>query len=63
MTCAEFAQQDNAQQMATIAALQSAASQMQISENLMANDIHRLLTTKCAENPDMMVGEAAKGMK
>jgi hypothetical protein len=39
MVCSDFAKQDEAGQMATIAALQSATSQMEISQTLMADDI------------------------
>lgn len=62
MACKDFAAQDHTQQMGTIAALQSAASQMQISQTLMANDIFNQLTTKCTGHPDMMISDAVKDM-
>lgn len=62
MACKDFAAQDHTQQMATIAALQSSASQMQIGQTLMANDIFNQLTTKCTGHPDMMISDAVKGM-
>ena len=63
MTCADFSQQDRTGQMATIAAIQSATSQMQVSQTLMADDIFRQLTTMCTGHDDMMVADAVKQMK
>jgi hypothetical protein len=61
MTCADFAMQDDAGKMATVAALQSATSQMQSSQTVMADDIFRELTTRCSGNDGMMLMEAADG--
>jgi hypothetical protein len=57
MTCAEFSQQTETEQMGTIAAIQSATSQMQVSQTLMANDIFRQLTTMCSGHDDMMLAD------
>lgn len=60
MTCADFAKQDHTQQMQTIAAVQTATSQMQASQNLQSDEIFSQLITKCSGHDDMMVMDALK---
>lgn len=59
-TCAEFAKQDHAGQMATIAAVQAFTSQKQAGQQLMSDEIFTQLTTKCAGHDDMMIMDAMK---
>ena len=47
VTCGDYSMMDNAQQMETIAALESEASQMAVEQNLTADAIHEKLASDC----------------
>jgi hypothetical protein len=61
VTCGDYTMMDNAQQMETIAALESEASQMDGGEALTAEAIHEKLAADCEGKVDVMVIEVVRG--
>jgi hypothetical protein len=61
VTCGDFTLMDNAQQMETLAALESETSQMASEQNLTAEAIHQKLTADCEGKVDMLVVDVMKG--
>jgi hypothetical protein len=63
VTCGDYSAMDNAQQMETIAAIESLTSEMASEEQLTAEAIHQKLAADCANQVDMLVIEVVKGYK
>ncbi len=61
VTCGDYSIMDNAQQMETIAALESETSQMASEQNLTADAIHERLAADCADQVDVLVIDVIKG--
>ena len=61
VTCGDYSAMDNAQQMETIAALESQTSQMASEQQLTADQIHEKLAAECQGQVDMLVIEVLKG--
>lgn len=61
VTCGDYSAMDNAQQMETIAALESQASQMSSDFNLTADQIHQKLAAECQGQVDVLVIEVLTG--
>ena len=61
VTCGDFSAMDNAQQMETLAALESETSQMDAEQNLTAEAIHQKLTAECKDKVDILVIDVIKG--
>ena len=61
VTCGDYSIMDNAQQMETIAALESEASQMSADQNLTADAMHEKLAADCANQVDVLVIDVIKG--
>jgi hypothetical protein len=63
VTCGDYALMDNAQQMETIAAIESLTSEMAAEEQLTAAAIHEKLAADCKDQVDVLVIELVKGYK
>jgi hypothetical protein len=63
VTCGDYSAMDNAQQMETIAAIESLTGEMAAEEQLTADQIHEKLAADCANQVDMLVIEVVKGYK
>jgi hypothetical protein len=63
VTCGDYSAMDNAQQMETIAAIESQTSEMATEESLDAAAIHEKLAADCANQVDMLVIDVVKGYK
>jgi hypothetical protein len=61
VTCGDYSIMDNAQQMETIAALESETSQMASEQNLTADAIHERLAADCQGEVDMLVIDIVRG--
>ncbi len=61
VTCGDYAIMDNAQQMETLAALESETSQMASEQNLTADAIHEKLAADCKDQVDVLVIDVVKG--
>lgn len=61
IACLEYSKLDNAKQMAVIAALDSATSEM--GGKLTADQIYAGLSTECTAHPDKLVSDAVKELK
>ena len=61
VTCGDYALMDNAQQMETIAALESETSQMATQESLTADAIHEKLAAECKDQVDVLIIDVIKG--
>jgi hypothetical protein len=61
VTCGDYSIMDNAQQMETIAALESETSQMASEPNLTADAIHERLAADCQGEVDMLVIDIVRG--
>lgn len=61
IACLEYSQMDNAHQMAVIADLDSATSEM--GGKITADQIYTGLSTECTANPDKLVIDAVKDIK
>ena len=61
VTCGDYSAMDNAQQMETLAALESETSQMASEQNLTADAIHEKLAADCADQVDVLVIDVIKG--
>ena len=57
VTCGDYSAMDNAQQMETIAAIESEASSMDFEFDLTADQIHQKLAAECAGKVDVLVLE------
>jgi hypothetical protein len=60
VTCGDYSAMDNAQQMETIAALESETSQMAAEQQLTAEAIHQKLAAECAGQVDMLIIDVIK---
>jgi hypothetical protein len=60
MLCSEYSALDNAGQMAVVAAVESAVSEMDLSQELTSAEIHGGLVDNCTEHPDMIVVDVVK---
>jgi hypothetical protein len=61
VTCGDYSAMDNAQQMETIAALESLTSQMASENQLTADQIHTKLAAECQGQVDMLIIEVIRG--
>jgi hypothetical protein len=61
VTCGDYTLMDNAQQMETIAALESETSQMAAEQQLTAEAIHQKLAAECEGQVDMLIIDVIKG--
>jgi hypothetical protein len=55
VTCGDYTLMDNAQQMETLAALESETSQMAAEQNLTAEAMHQKLAAECDGKVDVLV--------
>ena len=63
VTCGDYSIMDNAQQMETIAAIESLTSEMASEEQLTADAIHEKLAADCKDKVDVLVIDVVKGYK
>ena len=61
VTCGDYSAMDNAQQMETLAALESETSQMAAEQNLTAEAMHEKLAAECQGKVDVLVVDVIKG--
>ncbi len=61
VTCGDYSIMDNAQQMETIAAIETETSDMAKSDALTPDAIHEKLAADCKDKVDMMVIDVVKG--
>jgi hypothetical protein len=61
VTCGDFSLMDNAEQMETIAAIESEASQMASETQLTAPEIHQKLTAECKDKVDVLIIDVITG--
>ena len=61
VTCGDYSVMDNAQQMQTIAEIESATSEMTKENQLTADAIHEKLAADCKDQVDMLVIDVVKG--
>jgi hypothetical protein len=61
VTCGDYTLMDNAQQMETIAALESETSQMATEQQLTAEAIHQKLAAECEGKVDVLIIDVIKG--
>ncbi len=61
VTCGDYSMMDNAQQMQTIAEIESATSEMNKENQLTADAIHEKLAADCKDQVDMLVIDVVKG--
>jgi hypothetical protein len=61
VTCGDYSAMDNAQQMETIAALESEAGEMAGGEALTADAIHEKLAAECKDKIDVLIIDVIKG--
>ncbi len=61
VTCGDYSMMDNAKQMETIAALESATSEMAKEDQLTADAMHDKLAAACKDQVDMLVIDVVKG--
>ncbi len=61
VTCGDYSIMDNAQQMETIAAIESETSEMQKADSLTPDAIHEKLAADCKDKVDVMVIDVVKG--
>jgi hypothetical protein len=61
VTCGDYSAMDNAQQMETIAALESQTSQMAKENQLTADQIHAKLAAECQGQVDVLVIDVITG--
>ena len=60
VTCGDYSAMDNAQQMETVAALESQTSQMAQEDQLTADQIHEKLAAACKDQVDVLVIDVLK---
>jgi len=63
VTCGDYSAMDSAQQMATIAGIESLTSEMAHSDALTADAIHEKLAADCKDKVDVLVIDLVKGYK
>jgi hypothetical protein len=61
VTCGDYSAMDNAQQMETIAALESEASDMMTEQQLTAEAIHEKLAAECKDKVDVLIIDVIRG--
>jgi hypothetical protein len=61
VTCGDYSAMDNAQQMETLAALESETSEMAAEQNLTAEAMHQKLAAECQGQVDVLVIDVIKG--
>jgi hypothetical protein len=61
VTCGDYTLMDNAEQMETLAALESETSEMAAEQNLTAEAIHEKLAADCKDKVDVLVIDVMKG--
>ena len=61
VTCGDYSAMDNAGQMETIAALESATSEMTKENQLTADQLHEKLAADCKDQVDVLVIDVVKG--
>jgi len=60
VTCGDYTLMDNAQQMETLAALESETSQMASEQQLTAEAMHEKLAAECEGQVDMLIIDVIK---
>jgi hypothetical protein len=61
VTCGDYSAMDNAQQMETIAAIESEASDMMTEQQLTAEAIHEKLAAECKDKVDVLIIDVIRG--
>jgi hypothetical protein len=61
VTCGDYSAMDNAQQMETLAALESETSQMAAEQQLTAEAMHQKLAAECEGQVDVLIIDVIKG--
>ena len=61
VTCGDYTLMDNAQQMETLAALESETSQMAPEQQLTADAMHQKLAAECEGKVDVLIIDVIKG--